>query len=138
MEVLKQPPSPAYKNVIMGINLISRQKYEQGEKELLSALASNSLNDNEKAECCYSLAEYYYDSKNYNEAQKYFEMASKTKPTTEKHIVPYSYFSIGKIMIQKEDFEKAKNYFNIAKTYENYFSMDRLQDSVKLYMKKIK
>jgi len=138
MEVLKHPPSLAYKNVIMGINLISRQKYEQGEKELLSALASNSLNDNEKAECCYNLAEYYYDNKNYNEAQKYFEMASKTKPTTEKHIVPYSYFSIGKIMIQKEDFEKAKNYFNIAKAYENYFSMDRLQDSIKLYMKKIK
>jgi tetratricopeptide (TPR) repeat protein len=138
MEFIDHPPNPAYKNVVMGKNLLSRQKNEIGEKELLFALSSGSLNDNEKAECCYSLAEYYYNNKNYDDAENYFLMVSKTKPTTEKHLVPYSYFSLGKVMLQKEDFEKAKNYFNIAKTYEDYISRDRLQDSIKLYMKKIK
>jgi hypothetical protein len=41
-------------------------------------------------------------------------------------------------MLYKKDFEEAKNHFNIAKAYENYFSRDRLQDSIKVYMKKIK
>ena len=137
-EFAKQPPTAAYKNVIMGNNLFSRQKYELGEKELLFALASGSLNDNEKAECCYNLAEYYYNNKNYDEAQKYFTMVFQTKPTTQKHLIPYSYFSMGKIMIQNKDFEKAKHYFNIASAYEDYFSRDRLQDSIKMYTKKIK
>ena len=43
-----------------------------------------------------------------------------------------------KIMIQNKDFEKAKHYFNIASAYEDYFSRDRLQDSIKMYTKKIK
>ena len=133
---INRAPGENFKKIVIANNYLYRKKEEEALKEYLSVI-NNDLTEDEKVSCYYNIGELYLNKNLPDEALKYYFNALKTKPTTNKHLIPFSYFKLGKIMRQKNELGKAKEFLNAAREYEDYFFEDMLTDSIKTEMKKI-
>jgi tetratricopeptide (TPR) repeat protein len=134
---INHPPGECYKQITTAANYLNRKKDEEALREYLSALNCNFLNEDEKISCFYNAGKLYLKNNRLNEAQKYFEYALNTKPFIDKSLLPYTLFKLGTIYAQKKDYVHAKESFNKARNYEDYYFENDLRDSIKVETKKI-
>ncbi len=135
---IDNPPSENYKRVVTAGNFLYRKKDNEAISEYKSLLESGSLTEDEKIICLYNMGEMEQKNGRTESAFDYFYKATIPKPIVEKHLVPHAYYKLGKICAQKSDFYKAKEYLTKADDYEDYYLEDRLKDSIKIELKKIK
>lgn len=130
-------PNENYKKIVIANNYLKRKKTDEALKEYLNIISLSNLREDEKIVCYFNIGEIYLNNKNLEQSQKYFDLATKTKPTIEKYLIPYAYYKLGKIALLKKDYFNTKEYFNKAKEFENYPYEESIRDSIKIDLKKI-
>jgi len=130
-------PNENYKKIVIATNYLKRKKTEEALKEYLNIISLSNLREDEKIVCYFNIGEIYLNNNNLEQSQKYFDLATKTKPTIEKYLIPYAYYKLGKIALLKKDYFNTKEYFNKAKEFENYPYEESIRDSIKIELKKI-
>lgn len=123
-EKIKTPLREIDKKLIKALNLRESDKMSDAViiyTDLINTeLTNNNTSDDDAIRVYFDLGVAYTYSKDFDNAIAAFNKCIRLKPTSEKWLVPHSYFELGKIYYKKGDKNKSKDMFENIYKYDDF------------------
>jgi len=136
-KLLLAPLSMVDSLIIVGRNYSRLGRPGKAVEVYTELLTAYSMNNDERAEVVYRLAECYYDEDRFDDAAEQFRVVTGLKVNLEVWVLPWSHYMLGQIALKKGDVTAAKQEFAYVDEYDGYDHKNWLTFRVERQLEKL-
>lgn len=119
-ELLQQPLTEQQKALILGVNCIESQRWQEGQEILQPLASSAALPADIRAEAAYYLGEAARRQQKTGEATTWYNKAPIMQAQRETWIAPWSYYRIAEMMYNDRKSDEARKYLDKARAFSRF------------------
>ncbi len=119
-EYVSAPMSERMKQLIRGENAVESRNCSAGEQMLRPIADDASASIEERALAWYFIGESYRLREQYALARSAYQRIAQIQPTTEKWLLPWSFYRLSECAYAEKNIESARGYLDKAKVYSRF------------------